>query len=269
MPSEDRWDRNIGLFGQAGQDRLGRTRVAFFGLGGLGSHVNQQWAHIGGGPASLVDHDVIDWTSLNRTVGAWERDAVDSTPKVEVAARVARALRPEARIQVIRARIPEPVALAAVAEADVVIGALDNDAARLALNMETAKQGVPYLDLATDTGDDGGVWFGGRAVWCEPGVRCLLCLGLLDQQEIAREGMDDTALQLEARIYGVPASALRGTGPAVVSVNGVVASLGVTELMAWATGMREPIPHLRYRGDLGRVGRNDDAPADGCFICGR
>ena len=74
---------------------------------------------------------------------------------------------------------------------------------------------------------------------------------------------------MEARTYGVPESALAGTGPSVVSVNGVVASLGVTELMCWATGLRPPVPHLVYRGDLARVGRCEDPPAPVCAVCGR
>ncbi len=69
------------------------------------------------------------------------------------------------------------------------------------------------------------------------------------------------------RSYGVAGSALAGTGPSVVSVNGVVASLGVTEFMAWATGLREPWPEATYRGDLGTVQLSADRPTPDCYYC--
>jgi hypothetical protein len=55
-------------------------------------------------------------------------------------------------------------------------------------------------------------------------------------------------------------SILGETGPMVVSVNGVVASLAVTEFMVFVTGVREPVAHLIYKGHVATVGRNNDPP---------
>jgi hypothetical protein len=52
-----------------------------------------------------------------------------------------------------------------------------------------------------------------------------------------------------------------------VALNGVVASLAVTEFMAWRTGLREPIAHLNYRGDRGTVGVRADTKRDHCHYC--
>ena len=60
--------------------------------------------------------------------------------------------------------------------------------------------------------------------------------------------------------------ALDDTGPSVVSVNGVVASLSVTEFMAAVTGIRVPYDHLEYRGDRGTVSRRRVQRAD-CYLC--
>ncbi len=62
---------------------------------------------------------------------------------------------------------------------------------------------------------------------------------------------------------------LAGTGPAVVSLNGVVASLGVTEFMVHVTGLREPASQLIYRGELGIVTKSVDQPQPGCYYCTR
>ena len=71
------------------------------------------------------------------------------------------------------------------------------------------------------------------------------------------------------RNYGVRVAVLGARGASVVSLNGVVASLGLTELMAAVTGLREPAIFLRYRGDLGRVTRAREEPTRACPYCER
>jgi hypothetical protein len=69
------------------------------------------------------------------------------------------------------------------------------------------------------------------------------------------------------RIYGIERGALADTGPMVVSVNGVVASLAVTEFIAFVTCLRPPSPHLIYRGESAVVRRVLDEPEPGCYFC--
>lgn len=56
-------------------------------------------------------------------------------------------------------------------------------------------------------------------------------------------------------------------GPSVVSMNGVVASLAVTEFMVGVTGLRRPAPHLTYRGDRAVVRASTDQPEADCYYC--
>ena len=70
--------------------------------------------------------------------------------------------------------------------------------------------------------------------WLAPGSACLWCLGILDADRVRIEQLPEVSRQAEiARgyIWGMDEPA-----PAVVSINGVVASLGVTELLARFTG---------------------------------
>jgi hypothetical protein len=96
---------------------------------------------------------------------------------------------------------------------------------------------------------------------------CLVCHDLLDQQEIARDSMSPEQREAHDRIYGVERGALAGTGPMVVSLNGVVASLAVTEFMVFVTGMRAPAGQLIYRGETPVVRRVVDDPEPGCYFC--
>lgn len=110
------------------------------------------------------------------------------------------------------------------------------------------------------------LWYGGRVILCA-GSGCLVCLQLLDQEQIALDQMDQHERQADERIYGVARGALRGPGPSVVSVNGAVASLAVTEFMVHITGLRAPVAQLTYRADLGTVTKSLDQPAEGCYYC--
>jgi hypothetical protein len=103
-------------------------------------------------------------------------------------------------------------------------------------------------------------------VFCD-GFRCVVCLDLLDQKEMARDSMAPEERVAHDRIYGVKRSALTGTGPMVVSVNGAVASIAATEFMVARTGMREPKDHLKYLANLQVIRAVTDQPADDCFYC--
>jgi molybdopterin/thiamine biosynthesis adenylyltransferase len=169
--------------------------------------------------------------------------------------------------QVLDGRIEDPDAERLVAWADLVFGCVDRDLHRLELAETCAKLGKRYLDLASDTGGGDDPWYGGRVVFCD-GNGCLVCLKLLDQEQIALDGMSASDREADRRIYGVDRGALHQAGPSVVSVNGVVASLAVTEFMVHVTGLRKPIRQLTYRGDLGIVRKSLDPPEEGCYYCG-
>lgn len=61
-------------------------------------------------------------------------------------------------------------------------------------------------------------------------------------------------------------SAACGATP-VVSIDGVVASLAITEFVALITGLRPPMRHLVYRGEYGVVRRTEDEPNADCYYC--
>jgi molybdopterin-synthase adenylyltransferase len=268
MQESERYSRNIALFGQQGQRMIAECAIGVVGLGGLGSHVAQQTAFLGVQRFILADHDLVTLSSLNRLVGATEDD-VDKTPKVKVAERVVLSIQPTALVTSLTAAIGDEAVKTALLSADLIFGCVDNDAARLVLTELAASHRKPYIDAASDTGDDGGLWYGGRVVFAHDGSKCLSCAGELDQRAITRAGMTPEQRAEDDKIYGVSRSVLNGTGPAVVSINGVVASLAVTEFMTWATGIRMPYSHLSYRGDLGRVTLNKDVSASRCYYCSK
>lgn len=261
-----RWSRNVGLFGAEGQAKLSKCSVAVVGVGGLGTHVVQQLALLGVARLVLVDHEVLDETNLNRYVGVTAADV--GKPKADLAARFARSLRPDIVTEPVACPLASNEAFAAISTVDHVFGCLDDDAPRLILTELTAAYAMPYFDLATDVEASDRLRFGGRVCVAWDGTACLVCLGVLDR-DAARRGLESaTHRHDEAAIYGVSEDRLAAaTGPSVVSVNGVVASLGVTEFMTAATGLRPPHALLNYIGQLGKVTVAADSPSSDCYYC--
>jgi len=264
----ERARRNIEMFGTKGQDRIELSRVGVVGYGGLGSHCGQQLAHLGTIDFTVVDPDTVEESNLNRLVGAVPADAANQAPKVDIAERTIKAINPQARVVSLPVNIADPRARAALEHVDVVFGAVDNDVARLSLTEFCSEQGIIHIDMATDAGEyeDGRVWFGGRVVICD-GNGCLSCLDLLDQRELARAAMTQEQRDSDDRIYGVDRAVLDAAGPMVVSVNGVVASLAVTEFIALVTNLRSRFRYVTYRGDVGIVAKNTDPPNPDCYYC--
>jgi molybdopterin/thiamine biosynthesis adenylyltransferase len=264
--SDDRFNRNERLFGKEGQKRLRRTRVLVAGAGGLGSHVIAQAALLGAGGVGTVDREELSLSNRNRYVGAWHADPIPGTTKVALAQRHIQLIDHSIEVTAINDDIVSKASLGALTKADFVIGCVDDDGVRFFLNEACLAYRRPLIDLASDVPEPG--VFGGRVVIVTGGHGCLHCLDLLDPNEVRRFFSSTEMVENEAAAYGVRAEALAETGPSVVSVNGVVASLGVTAFMAMATGM-PPLPYslLTYRGDLGTVTRKMTTGVEGCYYC--
>ncbi|MDO4308308.1 MAG: tRNA threonylcarbamoyladenosine dehydratase [Eubacteriales bacterium] len=71
------------LLGEEGVDKLASARIAVFGLGGVGSYVVEALARCGVGSLTLVDHDTVSLTNINRQLYAL-RSTVGKS-KVQVA----------------------------------------------------------------------------------------------------------------------------------------------------------------------------------------
>jgi len=268
---DERFARNIALFGTKGQQRLLETSVAVVGVGGLGSHVVQQLAFLGVRHFTLVEPEELDTTNRNRYIGSRWDDPIPGTQKVDIAERLIRSIDPNVSVLKMPRSLLTEQAFAAVQECEWVFGCLDDDAIRLVLNELCLAYRLRLVDLASDVARDSDSDiindYGGRVCVCQDGEGCLVCMDTLTPQEIAQRFENDDAHQDRKDIYGVEKSVLDGTGPAVVSINGVIASLGVTEFMAAVTGLRPPQRHLEYHGRTGKVTASQDPPAAECWYC--
>lgn len=267
MP-DDRYSRHEGLFGATGQHTIGNCVAGMIGLGGLGMPVAQHLAYAGVRNYRAVEFDTVSASSLNRLVGALPSDI--GRPKVEILRRLVGSIQPGAVVDAVEEEFDGGSGSIAslLGDVDVLFSCVDNERARVAVLEFASSRGITLIDSATDIGahPDGRPWYGGRVVVAR-GDGCPLCLDVINQQALSIAYMNEEQRRDHARIYGIPLEALDATGPSVVSINGVVASLAVTEFLVMTTGLREPNRLLSYRAERGIVNASQDAPRPGCPYC--
>ncbi|MEW8357421.1 MAG: ThiF family adenylyltransferase [Candidatus Thiodiazotropha sp.] len=268
----ERFDRQITIFGAEGQARIRAAKVVLVGYGGLGTFVLPQLCLLGVKSLTVIEHETFSATNRNRYFGFLHSDydvekgvGID---KVLVAERIAKGIDPEISIKLIKNRLESPEAFEAVIGADVVVGCLDCDGARAILNELCVAYGVTYIDLASEVFDDG--TFGGRIAVVKDGSGCLQCMGDgLDLTEIRRYLADEQQLENEAKVYGVDKRILSaGSGPSVVDLNGIIASLGVQEFKLLLTSPGLQSRYLNYRGHLKTISKVEVRSAGDCYCCG-
>jgi molybdopterin/thiamine biosynthesis adenylyltransferase len=264
---EPRYDRNVRFFGSDGQDKLQHTTVAIPGVGGLGTHVVQQLALLGVGALYLIDPEELDESNRNRYVGARWDDPVPGTPKVSIGERLAKSIRSDIAVETVAAPFNSEMGYAALKEADFILGCLDTEGCRLMLLEMCAVLQKPYIDLASDILPEEPLNYGGRVCFSFIGHGCLSCRDLIDRDDAGRELAGDVERANRTAIYGVDKELLTSAGPSVAPINGVVASLGVTEFMLHVTGVRTAKPHLNYNGRTGKVTVGTDPPMADCYYC--
>jgi molybdopterin/thiamine biosynthesis adenylyltransferase len=143
-----RYSRHILLneIGFEGQQRILAGRALIIGVGGLGSPAALYLATAGIGQLTLVDHDVVDLTNLQRQIAHCE--ARVGQPKVESARQALLAINSSLQITALAERADGVRLHALVAEADVVLDCSDNFATRQALNAACVRHRVPLVSGA-------------------------------------------------------------------------------------------------------------------------
>lgn len=262
-----RFNRQISFFGERGQEKIRSSCVAVVGVGGVGSHVVQQLAFLGVGSIVLIDPDRLETTNLNRLIGGRHDDPIPQTKKVDVAARLVGSIDPSIVLTTIDRSVVSNEAFDSLKRVDYIFGCVDNDGARLVLTELSSAFERPYFDLASEIIPGEPTIYGGRICSSFDENGCLVCLDELTVDEARRYLADTDALKDEESIYGVSRGVLDNSGPAVVSINGVVASLGVTEFLVCVTGLRQPKHLIKYRGSEAKVVVNIDSPSVDCYYC--
>lgn len=136
------FERTHILLGDAGLACLASKHVVVAGLGGVGSYCAEALARAGVGRLTLIDHDLVSTSNINRQLPAL-LSTVDQ-PKVELMASRVRDINPDCRLAILREFIlPESVASQIPTDADYVIDCIDSLNCKTALVEHCVKSGIP------------------------------------------------------------------------------------------------------------------------------
>jgi molybdopterin-synthase adenylyltransferase len=167
-----RYSRHILLdeIGIEGQQRLLASHALVIGAGGLGSPVALYLGTAGVGRLTLVDHDTVDLTNLQRQIA--HTQARVGRPKAESAREAVAAINPDVQVTTVLQRADPAWLDQAVAGADVVIDCSDNFRTRQAVNEACVAHARPLVAGAA-IGFDGQVSVYDTR---QPAAPCYACL---------------------------------------------------------------------------------------------
>lgn len=132
------------LLGEDALKKLEKSRVAVFGIGGVGGHAAEALVRCGIGKIDIIDNDTVAESNLNRQIIALHSTIGKS--KVEVAAERFLDINPQIKISARKCfYLPEKNEEFDFSNYDYVIDAIDTVTGKIGLIMECQRLGVPII----------------------------------------------------------------------------------------------------------------------------
>lgn len=140
----EQFSRTELLLGKAAMERLSRSRVAVFGIGGVGGYVCEALVRSGVGAFDLIDNDRVCLSNLNRQIIA-TRQTIGKY-KTEVMRERMLTIYPDADVRIHNCFfLPENADSFPFEEYDYIVDAVDTVTAKIELVMQAQKKGVPII----------------------------------------------------------------------------------------------------------------------------
>lgn len=140
------FERTVRVLGVEALEKLKSSRVAVFGIGGVGSFAAEALARAGVGTLDLIDSDKVTKSNINRQL-----IALNSTVgryKTKVMAERIKDINPEAVVNEYRCfYLPGEEDAFPFAEYDYIVDAVDTVAAKIGLAVTGDKLGIPVISI--------------------------------------------------------------------------------------------------------------------------
>ena len=147
MKLRERYSRQV-LFdgiGEAGQERLARSRAVIIGCGALGAIQAETLARAGVGSLVLVDRDFVEESNLQRQIMFEEADAREPIPKAVAAARRVGRVNSDIEVEAVVTDVNFENVEEIIIRADVVLDGTDNFETRFLINDAAIKHRKPWV----------------------------------------------------------------------------------------------------------------------------
>ena len=141
---QNQFSRTQLLFGEEAMDKLAASRVAVFGIGGVGGHVVEALARSGIGAIDLIDDDKVSLSNINRQIVATLSTV--GRYKTDVAEERIHDINPECRVTAHRTFfMPETADEFDFTQYDYVVDAIDTVTGKIEIIMRSKAAGAPVI----------------------------------------------------------------------------------------------------------------------------
>ncbi len=252
--ADERYDRQIRLFGREGQAMLADAKVLIVGLGGAGSQIARHLACIGVRNFVLVDPDRAEISNLPRLEGAtgwharsWLTNASMPTiirnfakrfaaPKVQISKKAIIRQNKKATVKCIQKDFCDDSIQKEILDCDYIFLAADQHRARLRFNALVHQYLIAGVQVGakvarhTDTGEISDVYAVVRPV--NPQSGCLFCNGLISSRKLQAESSSEE--ELESQKYGLD---LQEPAASISTLNAIATAQAANDFMMWFLGL--------------------------------
>lgn len=143
MISEEN-SRTALLLGEEAIEKLKNSRVAVFGIGGVGGYICEALARAGVGALDIFDRDTVSVSNINRQIIATHKSV--GRPKVEVMRERILDINPECEVEANEVfYLPENAEKFDLSRYDYIADAVDTVSAKLEIICRADKLGVPVI----------------------------------------------------------------------------------------------------------------------------
>ena len=132
------------LLGEEGYNKLKNSKVAVFGLGGVGGYVAEALCRSGVGTIDIIDGDSVDISNLNRQIIA-TKDTIGKDKTLAMKERLL-SINPDLKISAIKTfYLPDNADEIDISKYDYVVDAIDTVSAKLEIIERAYKNGVKVI----------------------------------------------------------------------------------------------------------------------------
>lgn len=136
----NQFTRTCMLLGETALKKIHNSKVAIFGMGGVGSHVAESLARVGIGTLILIDNDTVDITNINRQIIALHSTV--GQDKVAVMKNRILDINPTAEVVIHKIFYSKNSGQGIIDSCDYVVDAIDSISSKLALADECNKKNI-------------------------------------------------------------------------------------------------------------------------------
>ena len=139
----DSFIRTEALIGKENLEKLFKSRIAIFGIGGVGSYVVESLARSGIGEFILIDYDIVEYSNINRQLIATHNTL--GKYKVDVANERIMAINPRAKVKTYKTFYNSNNTDCILNGCDYIVDAIDTVTSKLSLIEESNKKGINII----------------------------------------------------------------------------------------------------------------------------